>query len=160
MLTFVNVAANSVKINEFVESLETKLDKHGLTGFESTGLVRRSDDFSEQFSAPDDPSFWIRLAKPIGEAVVVTDLLFGECDDLRMAGALGQALDIVGIRKPSQLIFQNLGHVDAPETAVAVQRADRVVEAFVMRQRRFIVGRNLSFRLDKVDLVVTFRNFG
>lgn len=159
-LTFVNVATRLIESNNFIDSLGAKLDKHGLSGFETIGLVRRSDDFSEQFSTPGDPKFWIRFEKPLGDAVVVSDLLFGGFDEFRMAGALSHALEAVGARKPSQLIFQNLGHVDVPETAAAVERADRVIEAFVMRQRRFVVGRELRFRRDKADLVITLRNLG
>jgi hypothetical protein len=135
------------------------MDKHGISGFEDRTLVRRSDDFSEQFSDPADERFWLRIEKPLGDPVRVTDLLFGSHDELDMAHALGHALQLLGLNRPSSIVFTNLGHADDFATAQAVVSAQKVAEAMVMRQRRFIFETRTALDHGKVDLVITFRNF-
>jgi len=135
------------------------VDKHGLSGLETVALLRRTDDFSEQFSTPDDPRFWIRFEAPLGDTVTVTDLLFGALDEYQMAATFGHALELIGQRKPQEFLFRDLGAVDAPATARAAARVERMLEAWVMRQRRFIVGRAFEFRDDKVDLRITLKTF-
>jgi len=135
------------------------MDKHGISGFEDRTLVRRSDEFSEQFSDPADPRFWLRFERPIGEPIRVTDLLFGQQSEYGMAQALGQALQILGARRPQSVVFLNLGPAGDPSTEQAVVRVRRVVEAMVLLQRRFISAVHGEVDRGKVDLHVTFRSF-
>lgn len=135
------------------------MDQHGITGFEQTDLRRRSDDYSEQFSVSEDPKFWIRLEKPLGETLTVSDLLFGAKDEYFMAAAFAQALVMLGLKNPTAIRFQNLGYHDDPATSKVVDRIERFAEAMVARQRRFMVGRDLQVRRDKVDLVIALHNF-
>lgn len=135
------------------------MDKHGLTGFEELTLHQRSDDFSEQFWTAHDPRFWIRIELPCNERVEISDLLFGEQNEYAMANALLQVLSTLGISKPIELAFSNLGYVNEQKTAEDVQKVERVVEAMVMRQRRFIIGRDYDIVREKVDLVFQFKHF-
>jgi hypothetical protein len=135
------------------------MDKHGIYGFEQRTLFRRSDDFSEQFTDPDDERFWLRIEKPVADSVRVTDLLFGKQDELGMAHALGQALLTLGLNRPSSIVFTNLGHADDFATGQAVVRAKKVVEAMVLRQRRFISETRTTIAHGRVDLIVAFRSF-
>jgi hypothetical protein len=135
------------------------MDKHGISGLEDRDLVRRSDDFSEQLSDPADDRFWVRIEKPLGDHLRVTDLLFGKQDELGMAHALGQALLTLGVNRPSSIVFTNLGHADDFATGQAVVRVRKVVEAMVLRQRRFISETRTIIDDGKVDLIVAFRSF-
>jgi len=134
-------------------------DKHRLTGFESLTLNRRSDELSEQFSTPSDPRFWIRIELPLSSRVLVTDLLFGEQDEYVIASALSQALTVLGVSKPTEIVFSNLGPVGDGKTTEDAQKVERVVEAMVMQRRRFIIGRDYEIVRDKVDLVFRFKIF-
>lgn len=135
------------------------MDKHGLTGFETLPLARRSDGFSEQFSLPGDDRFWIRFDAPVGDPLIVTDFFPGDLDTYQMAAALLQALAALGMRRPERLVFRNLGAPEAPETAKSVETIERVLDAAVARQRRFIIGRETHIRRGKLDLEVTFKTF-
>ena len=134
-------------------------DNHGLTGFESLTLNRRSDEFSAQFSTPGDPRFWIRIELPLSSRILVSDLLFGEQDEYVMASALSQALNALGVSKPAEIVFSNLGSVGDRKTTEDAQKVERVVEAMVMHRRRFIIGRDYEIVRDKVDLVFRFKTF-
>lgn len=135
------------------------MDKHGISGFEEIALKQRSDDFSDQFSTPIDPKFWIRIEQPLTDRLFVSDMLFGEQDEYVMANAFLQALATLGLPKPTEIVFRNLGGVDDPRTATEAQRVEKVVEAMVMRQRRFIIGREYEVRREKIDLVFHFKHF-
>ncbi|MEM6587434.1 MAG: hypothetical protein AAF641_03220 [Pseudomonadota bacterium] len=135
------------------------MDKNGLTGFEELTLQHRSDEFSDQFSTPADPRFWIRIEKSFSGGVVISDMLFGDQDEYVAANAVVQVLHALNTPKPTEIIFRNLGGVDAPETVQTAQKVERMVEAMVMRQRRFIVGREYETRREKVDLVFRFKHF-
>ena len=121
--------------------------------------MRRSDDYSEQFSDPEDPRFWIRIEKPLGDTVVLSDVLFGEQDEYRMASAIGQALETLGLRRSRKMIFKHLGPASEWETGEKLARMEKVVEALVTRQRRFIVARKPEVERGKVSLVVSFKSF-
>lgn len=142
-----------------IAAQENEMDKKGLTGFEKISLNQRSDEFSEQFSTPVDRRFWIRVETPWSDRVVISDVLFGDQDEYAMGDALLQALSLLNIRQPTELVFRNLGSPDDVETGIKAQRIERMVEAMVMHQRRFIVGRDFDISRDKVNLVVRFKHF-
>lgn len=135
------------------------MDKHGLSGLEVLPLQRRSDDFSEQFSLPGDPKFWIRYELPLGTPLIVTDFFPGALDTYQMAAAFLQSLAMIDQGRAERIIFRNLGDPSDPDTQDALQEHFRVLDAVVSRQRRFVIGRETHVRRGKLDLEVEFKSF-
>ena len=129
-----------------------------MAGYQDISLNQRSDDFSEQFSIDSDLRFWIRIDLPFSETVSVSDLLFGDQSDRFVCLALLQAFARIGVERPKEIVFRNLGALDDPKTAAVAQRIESVLEAMVSRQWKFVVGRNFEITRRKVDLVVEFEH--
>lgn len=72
-------------------------------------LTHRSDEFSEQFSCDSDPYFWLRIEKPIVNALVISDLLYGSLLDEEIAYIISQALKQLNRRDVSHFLFKNIG---------------------------------------------------
>lgn len=136
-----------------------RLERQVVSGFEDRPLIRQTDEFSEQFSDPRDPLFWLRFEKPLSGTVVVTDAIFGQRDEIGMAQALAQALTLLGHRRPEALLFVDLGLAEDFLTGAAVVRVQRTVEAMVLLQRRFISAVVSEIQDGKVSLRIAFRNF-
>lgn len=135
------------------------LDRRDFSGNGSKRLHRRSDEFSEQFSDPEDPHFWLRIAAPFSTQIVFTDLMFGSYDDHGMANALSNVLAMIGFTRPQSLTFTKLGSPDEFTTGRTVARIRQVLEIMVLRQRRFITDVRTEVVRGSVNLTVSFQHF-
>ena len=53
----------------------------------------REDKFSVQYALEADPRFWVRVVKPIGETLVISDALQGSQSPEEMGNALTEVLN-------------------------------------------------------------------
>ena len=127
-----------------------------VSGFGGFALDLRLDEFSAQFSRPEDPHFWIRIARPTSGDLVVTDFFSGGFDDYQMAAALAQALERLELRRLGSLAFRKLGPVGAADTAEAIRQVNRVLDAFAVLTRRFIDQRQELAEQGQQHLLVKF----
>lgn len=57
-------------------------------------IRKREDEFSLQIYSPERKMFWIRIEKPWGETVFVSDFLFDQCDTEKAWQVLEENLPI------------------------------------------------------------------
>lgn len=120
------------------------------------------DDFAIKVACAGDPMFWVRVKRPVGRVVHVTDFQRGAQSRATLADGLLAALDAAGIALPRRLRFSDI----APMGSSAPQSGSRLTEAIedvriaadaVARRRGATVHCvDTSPRGDKVDAEAVF----
>jgi hypothetical protein len=121
-----------------------------------------ADDFSIKVVCDGDPMFWIRLERPAGRNVRVTDFKRGtQRRELLSEGFLA-ALDAAGIAMPAQLRFSNIAPMGPSDPQFshrlteAIADVRSVAEAVARRGGTTIRSLDARPRGDKVDAEAVF----
>ena len=89
-------------------------------------LSIREDEFSVQYLLKSDPAFWIRLVKPIGDTLCISDALQGSLSEEELEAALTEVLTIHASETVHSIIFADI----APDLSSKISDKRLVAERF------------------------------
>lgn len=126
----------------------------------TAGLVVSEDDYSVRVTRTDDQRFWLRLEKPSGGELVVSDCLLGDADEAVMGAACALAVRQLGLLRPERVVFRDVvagGHqtADFPrKMLLAGERAKRLAKAVATATGRQCGCLEMSSRRGRLDAAV------
>lgn len=120
------------------------------------------DDFAIKVACTRDPMFWIRVKRPRGGDVHVTDFQRGGQSRAALADGLLAALDVAGVAVPRRLRFSDIAPMGASDPRFHSRLTEAIedvrIAADAVARRRGAAVRSLdtSPRGDKVDAEAVF----
>ena len=114
------------------------------------------DDFSYKISHLNDPMFWIRIERPIGDTLRISDLNPGQIPQADASFALAHLLTTVGFGEHWILLDIFPGWQAHPSMAVELERRMSTLKSVVVGAVQAFDNRSVGFELrrdrDKYDL--------
>lgn len=121
----------------------------------------REDEFSVQYALESDPRFWVRVVKPVGETLAISNALQGDQSAEEMGNALTEVLNNHANDTVNAITISDIAH-DHP-TGLTDKR--RVAERFdllsaAVRRWAFKADRDVAngyLDLDNGKFIAVFR---
>ncbi|MCR9123082.1 MAG: hypothetical protein NXH91_12505 [Phyllobacteriaceae bacterium] len=120
------------------------------------------DDFAIKVACARDPMFWIRIKRPHGDDVHVTDFQRGGQSRAALAEGLLAALDAAGIALPRRLRFSDIAPMGASDPRFhgrlteAIEDVRIAADAVARRRGATVHCVDTSPRGDKMDAEALF----